>query len=131
MVTIKLKKSIQSIFIGMIAMTSFPLMASSDISARGNGDAILTTKEEDPLRKRMPSRNIMQLIYFDGMLTLTSDYFEGVFSLSFVNYETDDTYEVPSIQVGQSAPLELEYGEYQVNAIGEDGSHLSGFMEVY
>lgn len=96
-----------------------------------NGEAVLDLDAPHPRTKRIPSRNVLEVVYADGIITLESEYYGGAFSLSFANCETGDTYEVPSIQVGQSAPLELEYGEYQVNAIGEDGSHLSGFMEVY
>ena len=131
MTVIKLKKSIQSIFIGLIVMTAFPIMASSEPSDPGNGGAILTTEEEDPFIKRMPSRKLLYLSYTDGSVSISSNFYEGVFSLSFENYESGETYEVPSIQVGQSVPLNLNYGEYQVKAIGEDGSHLSGFMQVY
>lgn len=131
MTAIKLKKSIQSIFIGLIVMTAFPIMASSEPSEPGNGGAILTTEEEDPVLKRTSSRMNLQLIYEDGRVSVFSDFYIGVFSLSFENYESGETYEIPSIQVGQSVPLNLNYGEYEVKAIGEDGSHLSGFMQVY
>ncbi|MDE7346350.1 MAG: hypothetical protein K2N48_06385 [Muribaculaceae bacterium] len=43
-----LKKMIRPIFIGLIVMTAFPAMASSEPSTPGNGDAVLTTDEEDP-----------------------------------------------------------------------------------
>ena len=79
----------------------------------------------------MPSRNVLEVVYADGILTLTSNYYEGGFFLSLENYESGEIHEIPSIQVGQSAPLELNYGEYQVNAVSEDGTALSGFMQVY
>lgn len=131
MTTIRLKKSIQSIFIGLMIMTAFPVLASSDNSASGNGDAVLTKEEEDTFRKRTPSRQILQLIYEDGRIYLTSDFFYGGFTLSFKKNNEGATFEIPYIQVEESVPFELEYGEYQVTAVAEDGTVLVGYMQVY
>ena len=131
MIAIKLKKSIRSIFIGLTVMTAFPVMAASDNSTPGNGDAILTTEVEDPFRKRMPSKMCLYLTYTYGRISITSDFYDGEFALSLEKYETGVTYEISSIHVGESVTFDLEYGEYQVTAVAHDGIVLAGFMQVY
>ena len=127
----KLKKSINTIFIGLIALTALPVMATQDTPTPGNGDAILTKQEEDPFRKRMPSKMNLHLVYENERVSIFSTYYENEFSLRFENYETGATYEIPSIQIGESAPLALEIGEYQLTAVAEDGTELIGFMQIY
>lgn len=104
---------------------------SSGNTTQGNGSAILELQAHSPKSKRMPSRLHLEVVYQDGTVTLLSDFYEGVFSLSFENLETGEAYEVSPILVGGSASLDLGCGEYQVNAIGEDGTLLAGFMQVF
>ena len=125
------RKSILSVFTGVIMFTSVPVIASSDKSSQSSGDTILTQYENDPLRKRMPSRNFLEVIYLDGFITIDSYYYEGEFSLSLENCESGECYEVSSIQVGESVPLTLPCGEYQVKAVGMAGIVLSGYMEIF
>ncbi|MDE7097483.1 MAG: hypothetical protein K2O47_08330, partial [Muribaculaceae bacterium] len=94
------------------------------------GSAILDLQSRCPRTKRMPSKNHLELIYSDGVLTLLSNYYEGVFSLSFENNESGEYYEIPSIFVGESISFELTSGVYQVDAISTDGTILSGIMEI-
>lgn len=102
---------------------------SSEPKAQGNG--VLNLQVHHPKGKRMPSINVMEVEYYDGVITLSSNYCEGEFSLSFTNTDSGESNMLPSIQVGQSVALELEYGEYEVTAVGCDGTMLAGFMQVY
>lgn len=119
----------------VIMMTSLSASADSgssqDTSQNGNGTAVLDLIAHDPKTKRMPSRNRLEIVYADGSLTLFSNYYEGAFSLRFENYDTGESHEVSSILVGESIPVQLNYGEYEVKAISEEGIVLSGFMQVY
>lgn len=129
----KIFKRLMLMLIFMI--TSFPISANTesrdDSSSSGNGDAVLRQHDEYPDIKRCPSKIILEVVYSDGMLTLISNYYEGAFSLRFENYDTGESHEVSSILVGESIPVQLNYGEYEVKAISEEGIVLSGFMQVY
>ncbi|MDE6741845.1 MAG: hypothetical protein K2J58_05895 [Muribaculaceae bacterium] len=131
MKTTILKRSIRSMLFGLLAVTAFPVMADTDTSSPATGDAVLTVKNEDTLRKRMPSRMILQLVYEDGRVSIYSDFFVGEFSLRFESQECGDNYYLPSIHVGESAPIQLEYGEYYLTAVAEDGTVLSGCLQIY
>lgn len=119
----------------VIMLTSLPVAAASESSSSSdqpaNGSAVLLLQYKTPRTKRMPSKNHLEVVYSDGMISLISDTYEGEFSLSFKNTLSGEFYNISSIMVGESVLLELESGEYQVNAIGEDGSVLSGFMQIY
>ena len=129
-------RSLNKLLLVAVLMT-MSLSALADVQSSGksnppaNGSAVLKSQSRDPLTKRIPSGLSMEVIYDDGLLTLTSDYYEGGFSLSFENYETSAINEIQSIQIGESVPLSLEIGEYQLTAISEDGTELIGFMQVY
>ena len=116
---------------GLLAMTAFPVMADTDISSPATGDAVLTEEEEDTFRKRMPSRMILQLVYEDGRVSIFSDYFVGEFSLCFESLESGESFYLPSIHVGESLPMQLECGEYDLTAVSEDGTLLYGFLQIY
>lgn len=131
MKTIRLKKSIRSILIGLIIMTALPVMADTDTSSPATGDAVLTIEEEDTFRKRMPSRMILQLVYEDGRVSIFSDFFVGKFSLYFESLESGENYYLHSVNVGESVPIQLEYGEYDLTAVSENGTVLSGFLQIY
>ncbi|MDE5585527.1 MAG: hypothetical protein K2I92_04190 [Muribaculaceae bacterium] len=126
-----LRKRMRPIFIGLITLTAFPGMASSDKSPQSNGDAILTQFERDPLRKRMPSRNYLEVVYTNGVLQLLSPAYEGEFFLSFENSDSGEYHAVSSICVNETMDLQLQYGVYDVLAIGVDGTTLVGSLEVY
>ena len=119
----------------VIMLTSLPVAAASESSSStdqpANGAAVLFLQSKIPRTKRMPSKNHLDVVYSDGMVSLISDTYEGEFSLSFKNTLSGESQDIPSIMVGESVFLELMCGEYQVNAIGEDGSVLSGFMQIY
>lgn len=132
MITKVLKTMLMAILVVCAVLPGYAEGSSSGNSdAPVNGGAVLDLQAPHPKTKRMPSKNVLEVVYTDGILTLDSNFYEGIFSLSFKNYESGEIYEVPTIQVGQSVPFELVIGEYEVKAIGEDGSLLSGFMQVY
>lgn len=107
--------------------------SSGSSNPPANGSAVLRLQNRDPFTKRTPSRLSLEVIYEDGIVSITSDYYyyEGEFAISFENDETGATYEIPSIQIGESAQLTLEIGEYQLTAVAEDGTELIGFMQIY
>ncbi|MDE6650370.1 MAG: hypothetical protein K2K45_10625 [Muribaculaceae bacterium] len=131
MKAIKQKKSIVTFLVGLFILSVSSVMNASDRSNQSGGDAILTEEGKDPLRKRMPSRNYLEVIYSNGVISLLSETYEGVFSLQFDSSKSRETYAVPFINVGESAALELESGTYKVTAEGEGGIVLSGTMEVF
>lgn len=126
-------KNLKSIFIMMTVLLSSVCAIAADSkseSSYNTGSARLTYVGKGSVKKRMPSKYVMEAIYSDGMLTLLSETYEGEFSLSFENCESGESYEVLSIVVGESVLLDLDCGEYEVNAWSEDGTMLSGILEV-
>lgn len=126
-------KNLKSIFIMMTVLLSSVCAIAADSkseSSYSTGSARLTYVGKGSVKKRMPSKYVMEAIYSDGMLTLLSETYEGEFSLSFENCESGESYEVLSIVVGESVLLDLDCGEYEVNAWSEDGTMLSGILEV-
>ena len=115
----------------IVLFSSISLSAEeSHGSSSSAGSVRLTCLGKGSIKKRMPSRTNIDVVYQDGVLTISSDFYEGEFSLSFENCESGESYEIPSIYVGESVPFELNVGEYQVDAIGVDGTVLSGVMDV-
>ena len=116
-----------------IIATAFSVLAepSKTTNTKGNGSVVLDMQSHYPKTKRIPSNNFLEIVYEYGTLTLDSNCYEGKFSLSFENYETGATTEIPSIHVGECVPVILEIGEYQLTAVAEDGTELIGFMQVY
>lgn len=127
----KLIKSILSIVFGISLLSVFPVESYADNGSQSGGDALLTQQEISPDKKRMPSRNYLEVVYENGSLSLFSGCYEGSFSLSFVNLDSGEGYEVPAVSVGGSISIELPCGEYEVSAIGSDGLILVGFMQVF
>ncbi len=117
----------------VILTTPLSLLADSGSSQTpsDNGSAVLDLIKKDPDIKRMPSRNHLTVVYENGIITLSSEYYEGEFLLRFVSWYSGDCFEVYNISVGESVMFKLEYGEYEVYAFGEDGLVLAGIMEVF
>ncbi len=95
------------------------------------GDSILIAQSKDLDRKRMPSRNFLEIYYEEGVLSLQSQTLEGEFSMQFSNNETGDFEYVPVISVGECVPIDPDYGSYSVSAVSSTGMELSGEMSVY
>lgn len=127
---IKLSNTVLSILIVLMALL-IPVLTYADNGSSSGGGAILTQQEENPLRKRMPSRNHLEVMYENEVLTISSESYEGDFSLSFINIESGESHEVSSIFVGETISIFLPCGEYEVSAMGSDGLVLYGFMQVY
>lgn len=125
----KLKVLLTLIVMGLASPTL--LEAAENSGVKVPNDIIILRPRKPVGRPNAPSLISIECRCHDGILTLTSNCYEGEFSLSFENYETGATYEIPSIQIGESVPLSLEIGEYQLTAVGEDGTELIGFMQVY
>ena len=116
----------------VVGLTSSPLLEAADNSGGNVPNELVILRPRIPVgRPNAPSPLSLECWYNDGILTLDSNYYVGEFSLCFENYETGATYEIPSIQIGESAPLALEIGEYQLTAVAEDGTELIGFMQIY
>ena len=79
----------------------------------------------------MPSRTFLEVVYTDGLLTLSSDFYEGEFSLHFEDTETGESHVVSSIYVNEIMPLLLNNGRYDVTATNIDGITLIGSLEIY
>ncbi|MDE6549641.1 MAG: hypothetical protein K2L22_11655 [Muribaculaceae bacterium] len=127
----KLIKSVLSIFFGTLVLSLFSVDSRADNGSSSGGDALLTQQVTNPLRKRMPSRDYLEVMYENGVLSLSSNSYEGNFSLSFINIESGESHEVPSIFVGETISIFLPCGEYEVSAMGSDGLVLHGFMQVF
>lgn len=129
MKTIKIKKAVVSaVAILMMAITAFPVYVKADNSSSSNGKAVLVTKSSNPLKKRMPSRTVLVVQYSDGLLSLSSDYCEGEFAITFDSCETSESYEIPTMTVGESTIFYLPNGEYNVTAVDSEGRTFSGCL---
>ena len=115
-------------------MAAIPIFADSDSSQDSStsksGDAVLQKEAQNPKGKRIPSRNVLELIYSDNILSLTSNYYEGEFTIRFESSETGEIVTLPSIYVGDVCIIDLDCGEYTVSAERSDGLSLSGYLEI-
>lgn len=85
----------------------------------------------DSIRKRLPSNFVLEITYENGMVSVWSNTEEEVFNLTFENSESGVVEVIPSIEVGECIPLDLEIGEYEVSLQLLDGSICSGTMVIY
>ena len=108
----------------------FTASGTTDDNSSADSSAILTTVGHGSIRKRIPSKNYLELVYSYGVLTLSSDVYEGEFSLKFANTETGECITIPSIYVGGSINIELPCGVYDVSAIGSDSLSFYGCLEI-
>lgn len=116
----------------MAAISSLSSFADSGSSQNSNsqaeGTVILKLKSKDPTIKRAPSRNCLELQYSDGLLSLYSECYEGEFAITFESCEASESYEIPTMAVGESAILYLPSGEYNVTAVDLEGRTFSGCL---
>lgn len=91
-----------------------------------SGEGILRTVGNSPDRKRSPSHNILELYYENGVLTLTSQTQELVLSMQLINSGTTDVQYISEIAIGESIPVNLDYGIYSVSANSSLGAEFSG-----
>lgn len=126
------KRIVLMMSIMLISLSAFADSESSQKSnPPANGSAVLLLVRKDPDIKRMPSNNHLDVVYENGILSLLSESYEGDFSLSFINIESGESYEVSSIFVGETISVDLPCGEYEVSAMRSDGLILAGFMQVF
>lgn len=104
---------------------------SKDESQTTNGCGILETLHKFRDRKRIPSRNRLELIYENGMLTLESETVEGCFSLEIASEDTNVYEYIPGMEIGESVAISLDLGTYSVTASNPDGLEFAGEMIVY
>jgi len=95
------------------------------------GDGILLLVYKSSNRKRMPSRNFLEIYYENGMLTLESETADGSFSLEIAGDENSVYEVIPSIETGESVSIDLELGQYSVTATDINGMQFAGEMCVY
>lgn len=120
----------------MLAISLMPFLGfadnipSQDTTPSGSGTGILDLPKKDPDIKRSPSRNHLEVVYETGMLTLLSDTYEGEFSMNLMDSESGFCYEVPSMSIGDSIVLYLPIGEYQVEALSDDGMIFKGLLTI-
>lgn len=116
----------------IMTMTSLHLSADSGSSQNqnppANGSALLENKSQNPKLKRIPSKNILELIYSDGMLILYSESYQGVFELSLENCNTLECYEIHSVAIGEPIIINLTSGEYNVTAEDSEGRLFTGVL---
>lgn len=128
---IKQRKFLIALAMSLQCLLATPIVrASSDEPTPSTGDAILLELYEDSFRKRMPSRNFLQLSYSDGLLSLASYTYEGEFTIQLDNVETGETVVIPSIFVGESINIELPCGIYNVSLTGSDSLSFYGYLEI-
>lgn len=132
----KHKINFRLVLLSVFIMAAIPIFADSDSSqntspSSKSGDAVLQIKSDKPIIKRSPSKNVLEIIYSDNMLSLTSNYYEGEFTIRFESYETGETVTVPSIFVGDICDIDLDCGEYTVSAERSDGLSFTGYLEIF
>jgi len=130
------KKSLRLLMLLVVCLTSAatghsePNTVTTQSSTK-KGDGILDSIRKIPQRKRMPSRNFLEIHYENGMLTLESETMDGCFSLEIAG-EENSVYEViPSMEIGESVSIDLELGQYSITATDVNGMQFAGEMCVY
>ncbi len=119
------------ILFGVLLMSLTGLAEPSSSDPSGNGDAVLVIVETNPIKKRIPSRNFLEVTYSEGSLTLSSNFYEGEYSIQFVNIASGESLLIPSISVGETVTFDLIMGEYEIRAENSEGQIFNGFMEVF
>ena len=127
--------SIKKIIFALVLMTT-PLSSFADGNSSqnsnqpANGTAVLKLVAKYPNKRRAPSMNFLEVFYSDGLLSLTSNIYEGVFSICFENYESGEKYVIPAMWVGETIDFDMPIGEYIVTAEGENGISFTGIMSL-
>jgi len=96
-----------------------------------NGEGILLLVYKSSNKKRMPSRNFLEIRYDDGLLTLESETMDGSFSLEIAGDENSVYEVIPSMEIGESVSIDLELGQYSVTATDINGMQFASDMIVY
>lgn len=96
-----------------------------------SGGGILESLKTPSTRKRMPSQNFIEVYYENGLLSLHSDNVQGTFNLQVINSESNQSYEIPNLDVGDFILQELNSGQYEITATSMDRDVYSGIIYVY
>lgn len=117
------------------SLMSFPVLADTTPSqdctpTAGSGSGILDLLKGWKPIKRGPSRNHVEVVYENGEVSLISDSYQGDYSMSFVGLESGYCYEVPSMSIGDSIMFYLPIGEYEVEALSDDGMKFKGLLTI-
>lgn len=125
-----IRKTFVNIAIGLLFLSSVPYVMASSDNTSPSGDAIIRERQDDPFRKRMPSRNFLEISYSDGILHLDSKIYDGEYAIKFDNAETGESIAIPSIFVGDYVYVGLDCGIYNVCAVNSDGRSFLGTLEI-
>lgn len=96
-----------------------------------SGEGILYSLEYNTDRKRMPSRDVLELYYEGGILMIDSPTLGGEFSLLISNEETEHIEYLSTVLVGASIGIELNSGVYSISAFSLTGKEFKGKMTIY
>ncbi|WP_289772965.1 hypothetical protein [uncultured Duncaniella sp.] len=131
MFTEYIKKYLLAIAISLISIVGMAQTntASHDTSTY-TGRSILRLVSKGTDRKRLPSNNYIEILYTGGNIILKSGSEEILFELMFENCLTGNIEIIPSIENGESVPVELETGQYELTAKKLDGNIFYGIMVV-
>lgn len=94
------------------------------------GTGILRLVSRDSGKKRLPSKNFLDLYYEDGVLTLESTTTDGEFSIDLINLATSQTEYIPAISTGESICVDLDCGIYDITAESNGSATYAGQMEI-
>lgn len=95
-----------------------------------SGEGILYSLEYNTDRKRMPSRDVLELYYDGEILAVESPTLEGMFSLQFSNEENGAMEYIPSVFVGETVCIDLDCGSYLITALSVSGVEYYGYLIV-
>lgn len=96
-----------------------------------SGGGILESLKTPSTRKRMPSRDFIEVSFENGLMSLHSENVQGLFNVQLINSETSQTCEILNFNVGDFMMLELNAGQYEVIATSTDNSIYSGIIYIY
>lgn len=96
-----------------------------------NGEGLLKEINKGSIKKRIPSRNFIEVYYENGLLTLQSESASGVYDIELVSSEADSNHTVLGMSIGESIVIDLECGSYYVTANGNDTSTFAGSLLIY
>lgn len=120
-----------------ICMSSFAVCLAEEQSTSAtpsptvSGGGILESLKTPSTRKRMPSHNVIEVSYENGMLSLHSENVQGPFNVEIINSETSQTCKILDFNVGDFIMLELNAGQYEVTATNIDDYSYVGIIFIY
>lgn len=99
-------------------------------STNNSGYGFLDSLYKSTNRKRMPSKNAIQIYYMDGILSLMSETCEDSFNLDLLNIETLSESQISDIEVGGCCQIELECGLNEVVATNSQNQTYAGELLI-